>query len=271
VNSRSPRLLSGLTGAILFVTPLSADVLHLAQGGRLEGVVTRETETSITIDVGVGAVSVPRNRVLKIERKESALSEYRSRLASIGKGDVAALVELARFAASHGLRSEAKTVWARVASLDPGNVEAHLALGHVLSGGRYVDEAEAYRAQGFVYFDGRWMSPLEQESLLRSREEEARDRRRADEARRVAREAEDRARRAEAEAGRARAEAERQAPSLPWGYGSAIVVTSPHWGGYTAGCRRAECGTVPPIWTAPTPAPAPTPHPRARPRPRSLH
>lgn len=246
-----------LAGAAL-ASAASGDVLHLKTGGRVEGVLTRETASSITIDVGMGQLSVPRSSVLRIERKDSALSEYRTRLAAIPPGDVAACSNLARFAAENGLRSESRLMWARVLSLDPRNMEAHLALGHVLVAGEYVDEDEAYRARGFVFFEGRWMTPAEQASLLRQREQRAEDDRQVVEARRRVREAEDRARRAEAEAERSRAAA--QSASAPlWGYGSPFVVGSPHWGGHGGGCVPGPgCTTIPSEPPRP-PAPAPTP------------
>jgi hypothetical protein len=260
----------GLLGGFGLATVAPADVLHLATGGRVEGVVIRESATSITIDVGMGQLSLPRSSVLRVERKESALSEYRARLAAIRPGDVSAYADLARFASERGLRSESRLMWARVLSLDPRNVEAHLALGHVLIAGEYVDEDEAYRARGFVYLDGRWVTPAEQASLLWEREQRAAYDRRVDEARRTAREAEDRARRVEAEAARARAAA--SSASLPvWGYGSPVLVGSPFWGGYTAGCASSACTTVPQIWAPRPAAPAPTPVQRTPPlRPSSL-
>ncbi|MEO8499429.1 MAG: hypothetical protein ABI565_00840 [Vicinamibacteria bacterium] len=270
MNHRFQAIGLGLLGLAALASAARADVLHLTSGGRLEGVLTRETATSVTIDVGMGQLSVPRSSVIRIERKGSALSEYRSRLAAVQPGDVSAYADLARFATENGLRSEARLMWARVVSLDPRNVEAHIFLGHVLVDGNYVDEGEANRARGLVSFDGRWMTPAEQYSLLRERERRADDDRRVEEARRSAREADDRARRAEAEAARARAAATN--PSLPvWGYGSSILVGSPHWGGYTAGCIGVACTTVPQIWT-PRPAPVmpQTPQPPPRLRPSSI-
>ena len=258
----------GLFGVAALASALSADVLHLRTGGRIEGVLTRETATSLTIDVGMGQLSVPRSSVVRIERKDSALSQYRTRLAAIHPGDVGAYADLARFAAEKGLRSESRLTWARVLSLDPRNVEAHLSLGHVLVDGNYVDEDQANRARGLVSFEGRWMTPAEQESLLRQREWRASDDRRVDEARRAAREAEDRARRAEAETERDRAAIRSSWPV--WGYGSPVLVGSPHWGGYTVGCSGAACNTVPSIWV-PRPAPVATPVQHTPPlRPSSL-
>lgn len=258
----------GLVGLAVFAHASFADVLHLKRGGRLEGILVNETPSTITLDVGMGLISVPRATVLRIERKDGALAEFRRRLQDIAPGDVNAYAELARFAKEHGLNSEARSVWTRVVSLDPRNVEAHLALGHVLLGGAYVDEDEAYRARGYISFEGRWMTKAEQESLLRSRERRADDEVKIAEARRAARAAEDRARRAEADAAQARATA---ASSPAWGYGGPVLVGSPRFGGYTAGCSGVACATVPQIWPVPPPAPAATPLPRVPPpRPSSI-
>ena len=262
---------ASLAGLLLVANTVGADVLHMKRGGRLEGILVGETATTITLDVGMGRVSVPRSSVERIERRQSTLSEYRTRLDSIPPGDVNSYADLARFASNHGLNSEARLLWARVVSLDPLNVEAHLALGHVLVGGTYVDEDEANRARGYVYFDGRWMTPVEQASLLRERERRASDERADGRARRVAREADDRARRAEARAARARAASAASNPQPVWGYGAPIVVGSPYFGGYTAGCSGRACSVVPQIWTIRPVMPTATPLPRVPPiRPSSI-
>lgn len=272
MNHRFRTFCMGLAAVTLLSTASIADVLHLKTGGRLEGVIVGETASSLTIDVGMGQLSVPRSSVARIERRESALSEYRTRLAAIVPGDVNSLVELARFARDHGLRAESRLTWARVVSLEPGNVEAHLALGHVFVDGRYVDEAEAYRAQGLIYFDGRWMTPSEQAFLLREREEQIAYERRAADRRQAAREEEDRERRAEAAAERARTAAAYSSGLPVWGYGgSTIVVGAPGWGGYTSGCMGASCYAVPPMYGPRPSAPAPAPLPRVPPlRPSSI-
>lgn len=259
---------------VALASAANADVLRLSGGGRLEGVIVRETATNVTVDVGMGQVSLPRSRVATIERRESPLSTYRNRLDAINPGDAPAYALLAKFASQNGLRTQSRQMWARVLAIDPTNVEAHLALEHVLLGGRYVDEEEAYRANGFVYFDGRWMTQAEQSSLLREGEQRRAEDRRAEEARRTAREEEDRARRAENEAMRARAAADTSAYPFwghGYGYGSGVLIGSPYWGGgYSAGCVGAACSHPPMIRPVPPNRPVVTPLPAAVPvRPAS--
>jgi hypothetical protein len=256
---------------VLLANLSSADVVHLKTGGRLEGAVVGESATSLTIEMGIGQVSVPKNSVERVERTSSAQSEYRARLAAVVPGDLRSLMELARFATEHNLRTEARLAWARILAIDPGNAEAHLALGHVLVGNVYVDEAEAYHSRGYIYYDGRWMTPAEQAYLLREREMKADEERREREARRAVREEEDRERRAEAAADRERERAradEHLGPGYPvWGYGgNNILVGSPGWGGYAAGCAGASCYAVPPMYVQRPAVPvAPIPSPRAAP------
>lgn len=267
MNHRFRTLWLGLGILVLLSDRVSADVLHLKTGGRLEGILVAETRSLLTIDVGMGRLSIPRTSVFRIERKESALSEYRTRLASLRPGDVSALADLARFAAAQGLRSESRAMWTRVLSLNPQDAEAHLALGHVLLDGRYVDEDERNRANGLVRFEGRWMSAAEQSSLLREREQRTSNERQLEEARKASRAAEERALRAEREAERARAESRAAPSALPaWGYGATTTIGGRHWGGYTAGCSTVEsCNAVPQIWPNPKAAPLATPLPRTPP------
>lgn len=248
---------------------VSADVLLLAGGGRLEGILIEESPVRVTLEVSTGRVTLPRNRVARIERTESALAVFRARLGVVSPTDAAALIELGRYAAHNGLGAEARLAFAKVLALDPGNAEAHRGLGHILLAGSWMEPEEAYRAQGLVPFEGRWVTPLEQAAQLRERERRTEDDRRLEDARRAAREAEDRARRAEAEASRARAEANRAAEASPWGYRGPIVVAGPGWAGGGSACLRLPCDREP---HRPVPAPTPAPRPQPTPmRPTSIH
>jgi hypothetical protein len=77
----------------------------------------------------------------------------------------------------------------------------------VYVGGRWVGGDEAYRARGYIKFEGQWMTPAEHEAILRERaaENAMEHQRRESELR--AREAEARADEAEARARQAEADA----------------------------------------------------------------
>jgi translation initiation factor IF-2 len=102
--------------------------------------------------------------------------------------------------------------------------------------GRWMSEDEAYKAQGYVQFEGDWITPAEHEAILRQRAaEDARERDEREADRRV-REAEAKAAEAEARAREAEAQSQQQGEGIPlwygWGVGPAYwpagpVVTPP--------------------------------------------
>ena len=69
-------------------------------------------------------------------------------------GDAEAWRELARWATSHTLSSQAAEAYAEVLAILPNDQEANRALGRVWLDGEWIDEADSYRAQGFVELVG---------------------------------------------------------------------------------------------------------------------
>ena len=164
--------------------------------------------------------------VVKVVEGRSALEAYHERAAAIEPGDVDGWAGLARWAAERDLVTQSREAWQRVLSADPSHREANAGLGRIEVDGTGMGQAEAYRARGYVSFEGRWVTPAEHEALVRERMAEEAWQVEAREAGLRVREAEARAREAEA---RAR-EAENPAPvdgGIPYGWGG--------WGGYGYG------------------------------------
>ena len=238
--------------AVVLPTAASADEVFLKSGGQLSGRIVSRTATTIEVDVGAGRIGVPASSVLRIEEGRSALQEYEDRAGRVPAGDVEGWIALGewasaarpRHAGARGLpaRAQRGARTTRAPTRPSGNVQV---------GGRWVSEDEGYRAQGYVRFEGEWITPAEHEAILRERAAEAdqeRQRRRAEsrvrEAEARAEEAEARARQAEAEA----AEAQQASEGLPlwygWGAGPATwptgpIVTRPITGG-CGGERRGR-------------------------------
>ena len=177
-----------------------ADEVLLKGGGRLSGVVVEKTDTTVSIECSPGRVTIPLSRVEKISQAPSSLEGWRERAASLAPGDVQGWVALAHWADERGLGTQARESWQRVLAMDPGHPEANAALGRVSLNGAWMSREEAWRAQGYVEFEGRWVTPAERAALLEDqRTEEAMALQRR-EAELRAREAEARAREAEARA-----------------------------------------------------------------------
>ena len=227
-----------------------ADDVILKGGGKVSGRILSRTNKAVEVDLGAGTITVPVTSIVRIDQKRSPLDDYYERAGKLRADDAAGWLELGKWASSQGLGTQARTAFENVVAVDPANVEANQALGRVLVDGRWVSQEESYRARGYVQFEGEWMTPAEQQAILKQRDAELQA-----EAARL--DAERRAQEAEARA--AEAEARAREAAVPGNAGFPM-----YWDGYW--------GYGPPVWptrpivTPPRPAP-PIARPPARPRP----
>jgi hypothetical protein len=217
---------------------LRADVVHLKSGGKLEGRIVERTESSVEVDIGAGTLTFPLSSVERIEEGRSPLDDYDDRARGLAAGDRDGWLELARWASGVGLGTQSRRAYEHVLTIDPDDPEANRGVGRVEVDGRWMSQDDAYRARGYVMFEGQWVTPAEQESILRSREA---DRARAES---QARSAEARAREAEARAREAEAQAEQSTYSTPlywsnWGPAPHVWPANPVNRGRPGGPGRA--------------------------------
>ena len=258
-------------GLLFLPAATAADEVYLRGGGRITGTIVERSERSVLLEVGPGWVTVPMARVERIEEARSALSEYRARARGLAPDDAQGWLDLALWAQQRELLTQAREAFEKVLLIEPGNAIAHQALAHVPLDDRWVSQEEAFRARGYVPFEGTWVTPGEREAALGERTEEAAAERARLEGEARVREAEARAREAEARAAAAEAEA-RAAEEGGWGqslplyppYGTVVV------GGHACGPRSHPHPSTrrqlhPPTATRPR---TPSPTPRATPRPR---
>jgi len=275
------------TFAVAFAAALAASValcdeVLLRGGGRVSGVIVERTDRSVVIETGPGRVTLPLSRVEKIVEGRSALVTFQERAGAIAPGDAAGWAALARWAADRDLVTQSRSAWHRVLAIDPQNPEANAALGNVALDGAWMTADDAYRARGYVQFEGRWVTPAEHEAGVRERAAEQMAELQSREADMRVREAEARAREAEARAREAESGAEYPSDSgIPYsyvfaggygpGYGGGLVPTPPYvrppgMGPGRPGHRHPRGGMRP--MPVPSPAPAPTPAP---PKPPPIH
>lgn len=202
----------------LAAAPVLADDVYLRGGGQITGEIIERSEDSVTVDVGGGGTITARmSSVVSIEEGISPLQEYRTRAEEIPAGDAEAWRELARWATGRALSSQAARAYKQVVEILPNDQEANHALGRVQLNGKWVTEEEGYLSQGYVEFEGQWMTPGEQQSILADRQAQENADRQANEAKIQAIEAEQKADRQQAEAER---EESRRRNSVSWGWGS---------------------------------------------------
>ena len=208
-----------------------ADEVFLKSGGQLSGRIVSRDASTIEVDVGAGRIKVPASSVVRIEEGQSALQEYEARAGRLPAGDVGGWIALGEWASARGLGTQAREAYQRALSAAPDDPRANAALGNVQVGGRWLSEDEAYQAQGYVRFEGEWITPAEHEAMLRERAAEADQERQRQESEARVREAEERAEEAEARARQAEAEAAEASEGIPlwygWGGGPATWSTRP--------------------------------------------
>jgi hypothetical protein len=155
---------------VLAAGPVLADDIYLRGGGRITGQIVEQTDDSVTVDIGGGTISARMSTVVKIDKNNSPLQEYRERAAKIPAGDAEAWRELARWATGYALSSQVREAYREVVAILPDDEEANTALGMVQVNGKWITEEENYRAQGYVQFEGKWMTPAEEQSILAERQ-----------------------------------------------------------------------------------------------------
>jgi hypothetical protein len=156
---------------LLLVAPglALADEVYLRGGGSISGVIVEHTDEKVTVDIGAGRITVATSSVERITQGTSDLSRFREGAAGLAPEDVEGWRQLGRQAKRKGLAAQAKEAYNHVLAVLPDDPEANEALGRVFHQGRWMSEAEAYRAQGFVEFEQEWMTPGEREQILAER------------------------------------------------------------------------------------------------------
>jgi hypothetical protein len=213
--------------------PATADEVYLRGGGHVTGVIVERTRDTVVLETAPGRVTLQMRRIERIVESRSALEVFHDRAAALAPRDVDGWAALARWAAERDLLTQAREAWQRVLAADPSHPEANAALARVQLDGTWMGEDEAYRARGYVPFDGRWVTPAEHEALVRERAaDEASSLERRETERRV-RDAEARAQEAEARAREAETTAQEGGIPYWWGWGGGGVgvlppVSRPH-------------------------------------------
>ncbi|RLE35024.1 MAG: hypothetical protein DRJ61_04065 [Acidobacteria bacterium] len=204
---------------VLAAGAVFADDVYLRGGGQITGVIVEQSEESVTVDIGGGTLTARMSSVVRIEKRDSPLQEYRTRAEGIPPDDAEAWRELAQWATGETLSSQASEAYSYVIAVLPDDHEANRALGRVLLDGKWVTEEESYRARGFVEFEGEWLTRDERIAIIKGRKAREKEDRQANDAAIQAINDEQ-----EAEAEREREAAEREEArrynSINWGWGA---------------------------------------------------
>ena len=108
------RDLALITALLLLPGLARADDVLLKGGGKISGRILSKTDKSVEVDVGAGTVTVPMTSVVRIDAKRSPLDDYHERAGKLSPTDVAGWLQLAQWASSQGLGTQARTAYEQV-------------------------------------------------------------------------------------------------------------------------------------------------------------
>jgi hypothetical protein len=98
-----------------------ADDVFLKGGARISGRLLSRTAAAVEMDVGAGTVTIPMSSVDRIEARRTPLDEYYERAASLRGDDDAGWLQLATWATSQGLGTQARIAFGNVLNVDPSS------------------------------------------------------------------------------------------------------------------------------------------------------
>lgn len=150
----------------VFCSAARGEVLVLENGGRVVGKLLNPKESpreKYVIEVlGGSRITLEKEQVKQVVRPTAAEVEYekiRHQYPDTAEGQM----ELASWCREHHLERLREQHLERVLEIDPGFNEAHRLLKHVRVGGVWKTPRQFWEDQGYVFYQGRWMTPQEVE------------------------------------------------------------------------------------------------------------
>jgi len=161
--------------ALVAASPLGADVLHLASGGRIEGEVT-EVEDGYWLENEAGRVFLERGKVVRWEKLPSAEDDYRALSRTVALDDFQGHMMLAAWCRRNNLHERARWHYLMAVALRPEDPVARQGAGYVRMGPKWVTHDEAMHLQGYAEYQGKWLPAAEalRQQLADERQDERR-------------------------------------------------------------------------------------------------
>ncbi|MCA8925579.1 MAG: hypothetical protein KDD82_27470 [Planctomycetes bacterium] len=149
-----------LLGCVLAATAL-ADKVHLNDGRVVEGDATWiNGGTQLRVRVKLGSMTFERAEVARVVEQETPSEAFTRRLKALRVEQLAARVELGRFAHEHDLEDQAAKVWIGVATFRPS--EEQLAEGFEVDAGAVGEATRLLESElDYHLHEGRWLPPEE--------------------------------------------------------------------------------------------------------------
>lgn len=154
---------------------VSADIVHLKDGRKVEGEVVEKSATKIVVKTKFGLSEFATADVDRVEAKNTPEQELAARLAKADAADASALFDAYLYAKEQKLTSKGKDILKQIVKLEPDHEAARKELGHVKYNDKWIPEADAKKLaksdeekemkdRGLVRYKDKWVTPEEKEA-----------------------------------------------------------------------------------------------------------
>ncbi|MEX0791900.1 MAG: HEAT repeat domain-containing protein [Pirellulaceae bacterium] len=153
--------------------PVSADILHLKSGGKIEGELLnpdQEPREFYEIKTEQGQLTLAASVVQEFVAQSEAQKRYKTFLPRM-PDTIDGKWQMAQWCKENGLDDKWEYHLEEILALEPDHVEARRALGYVQHRGKWIIREQWMRQQGFVYHRGSWR--LAQEVAMLEAQDEA--------------------------------------------------------------------------------------------------
>jgi len=153
---------------LLTAAPVFADIIHLKDGGKIEGKVINESETEVQIATKYGVQSIPMENIKEVEKTPTIIEIYRQKLDALEENDAEARYQLGLWCKEQGLKAEAELQFREALNYAPDYRGAWVELGYVFYGGKWVHRdklKDLIEQKGYVVYDGRLMTQEDYDAM----------------------------------------------------------------------------------------------------------
>ncbi|MHC4871174.1 MAG: tetratricopeptide repeat protein, partial [Planctomycetota bacterium] len=149
-------LFFSFTFLLVTCSVLYADILHLNDGGSLEGTVI-EKENGYLLQTKLCKMLIKADRVLFLEKKLLPQDEYLQRLKEVEADNTEANYILGLWCIEHKMPKHAEKHFAMVFKVSPNHKQAREAAGYIYYKKKWLARTDYMTEKGYQLYKGRWI------------------------------------------------------------------------------------------------------------------
>jgi len=145
---------------------LFGDIIHFKNGKTLEGKVLKKDDKVVEFKTKFGTIKIERSRIEKIEIKTSVEEIFMKKVEELDHADAESIFELAMWCKENGKKKESRKYLKEAIKVDNQHDGANKEMGNVLLDGKWFNanelnkyksaKAKRMKAQGYVLHNGQW-------------------------------------------------------------------------------------------------------------------